>query len=390
MINSAEAATIDTADANAAAATSTATAPTTTKKGKRRRKSKFVRTTKGAVQKPSHPNRVRPQDRTIAAASSPRRSVTNSKLKQNSNDVKTKTIKRLKVSEQRLLCRLERTKEGIEEAVSEATSNVEHTVTVAYEKQLQKQQQEHSKIQSVTATQINKYKRMNDNLKDRNLKSRTTSNIRIATLKQNHRKEVSLVKKNNTKSINRVKSDAYYATKELEKQLLVLQEEQKKEEENKLEYERNKKQLARFGRQLNQLQKQKKRDTPKINKILIQSIETHRAMKDLSRSKNLAQKQVAAAETTAEQLSSYLSSVTNKFQIATQTNVELEIENSELKKRVAQLEAATPMPVVQKESNKLISARGGQKTFPFWLNGIILEQLVNNTPPSSINSNIFQ
>ena len=56
---------------------------------------------------------------------------------------------------------------------------------------------------------------------------------------------------------------------------------------------------------------------------------------------------------------------------------------------MAQLEAAAPMPVVQKESNKLISARGGQKTFPFWLNGIIMEQLVNNTPPSSINSNIL-
>ena len=49
-------------------------------------------------------------------------------------------------------------------------------------------------------------------------------------------------------------------------------------------------------------------------------------MRYLSKSKNLAQKQVAAAETTAEQLSSSLSSVTNKFEIATQRNVELEIE----------------------------------------------------------------
>ena len=65
--------------------------------------------------------------------------------------------------------------------------------------------------------------------------------------------------------MNRVKSDAYHVTKKLERQLLALQEEQKKEEENKLEYERNKKQLARFGQQLNHLQKQKERDTPKIN-----------------------------------------------------------------------------------------------------------------------------
>ena len=55
-------------------------------------------------------------------------------------------------------------------------------------------------------------------------------------------------------------------------------------------------------------------------------------MRDLSKSKNLAQKQVAAVETTAEQLASSLSSVTNKFEIATQRNIELEIENSELKK----------------------------------------------------------
>ena len=68
----------------------------------------------------------------------------------------------------------------------------------------------------------------------------------------------------------------------------------------------------------------------------------------LSKSKNLAQKQVAAVETTVEHLSSSLSSVTNKFEIATQRNVELEIENSELKLRVAQLEAATPIPVVEK------------------------------------------
>ena len=140
----------------------------------------------------------------------------------------------------------------------EATSKAEHTITVAYEKELQKQQQEHSKIQSVTATQTNKYKDMIVNLKDRNLKSRTTTNIKIATLKQTQRKELSLVKKQNTKSINRVKSDAYHVTKKLEKQLLDLQEEQKKEEGNKLEYERNKKQLERLGRQLNHLQKQKK------------------------------------------------------------------------------------------------------------------------------------
>ena len=62
----------------------------------------------------------------------------------------------------------------------EATSKAEHNVTVAYEKELQKQQQEHSKIQSVTATQLNKYKRMNDDLKDRNLKSRTTTTIKIS------------------------------------------------------------------------------------------------------------------------------------------------------------------------------------------------------------------
>ena len=126
---------------------------------------------------------VQPNTKRTAASSS-RRTVSKTKRNSNSNDVKT--IKRLRISEQRLSSRLEETKEGIEEAVSEATSKAEHNVTVAYEKQIQKQQQEHSKIQSATATQINKYKRMNDNLKDRNLKSRTTSNIRIATVSYTH------------------------------------------------------------------------------------------------------------------------------------------------------------------------------------------------------------
>ena len=36
--------------------------------------------------------------------------------------------------------------------------------------------------------------------------------------------------------MNRLKSDAYHTTKELERQLLALQEEQKKEEGNQLEY----------------------------------------------------------------------------------------------------------------------------------------------------------
>ena len=40
---------------------------------------------------------------------------------------------------------------------------------------------------------------MIDNLKDRNLKSRTTTNIKISKLKENQRKELSTVKKKTLK-----------------------------------------------------------------------------------------------------------------------------------------------------------------------------------------------
>ena len=43
--------------------------------------------------------------------------------------------------------------------------------------------------------------------------------------------------------MNRIKSDAHHTTKELERQLLALQEEQKKEEGNKLESKRDRQQI---------------------------------------------------------------------------------------------------------------------------------------------------
>ena len=151
-------------------------------------------------------NPVIPTNRIAAAAAAA--ATPTKKRKPNDDDDDRKAREAARGRERRLKVKLETLEsKHVKEAI-EATSKAEHTITVAYEKQ----QQEHSKIQSVTAAQLNKYKDMNDNLKDRNLKSRTTTNIRIATLKQNHRKELSTVKKKNTKSMNRVKSDAYHVT----------------------------------------------------------------------------------------------------------------------------------------------------------------------------------
>ena len=44
--------------------------------------------------------------------------------------------------------------------------------------------------------------------------------------------------------------------------------------------------------------------------------------------------------------------------------------------------------VVKNEHNKLLNIRGGKPTWPIHIWEVILEQLVNNTPPSSITSNI--
>ena len=55
---------------------------------------------------------------------------------------------------------------------------------------------------------------------------------------------------------------------------------------------------------------------------------------------------------------------------------------------VKELRKKVPYNTIQRERNFDPEAKGGQQTFPPHIWSLILEQLVNRTPPTSINANI--
>ena len=69
-----------------------------------------------------------------------------------------------------------------------------------------------------------------------------------------------------------------------------------------------------------------------------------------------------------------------------QFNLQLHTSNKELKKTIATLQVSSPITALQKENN---NRKGRQKILPTIIWTLILKQLVNNTPPASINSNIL-
>ena len=84
-----------------------------------------------------------------------------------------KTIKRLRVSEQRLSSRLEQTNKGIEVAVSEAVAVATHKVTTATQNQLTEQQAVVDKTETAASAQLNKLHSKISTLKDSNLAAST-------------------------------------------------------------------------------------------------------------------------------------------------------------------------------------------------------------------------
>ena len=113
-----------------------------------------------------------------------------------------------------------------------------------------------------------------------------------------------------------------------------------------------------------------------------------RAKRNLEVEKNLAHKEMRAASAAVEENKTKVNILTSETEKLIEATVQLELENEDLSKQVASLEAAAPIMVIDKEYNKQINPKGGQKSWPIYIWKIILEQLVNNTPPTSIASNI--
>ena len=97
--------------------------------------------------------------------------------------------------------KVEEIKEGRYVAMVKAARKAKHKVTVAYEKELKKPQQNHSETLSVSAAQVNKYKDITVNLRARNLETSTTSKLKICKLKQNNNKKELLDKKGGTTKV---------------------------------------------------------------------------------------------------------------------------------------------------------------------------------------------
>ena len=116
----------------------------------------------------------------------------------------TKTIKRLRISEQRLSSRLEQTKEDIEVAVSEAVAVATHKVTTATQNQLTEQQAVVDKTETAASAQLNKLHSKISTLKDSNLAASTKFQQQLSNLKQKHRSEVEELNLKHESNINKV------------------------------------------------------------------------------------------------------------------------------------------------------------------------------------------
>ena len=105
--------------------------------------------------------------------------------------MKTKTIKRLRISEQRLLSRLEQTNEDTEVAVSEAVAVTAHKLTTANQNELNRMENRISSYKGVNLAASTKFQQQLSNLKEKHrseieeLTSTHESNIIKKILHQN-------------------------------------------------------------------------------------------------------------------------------------------------------------------------------------------------------------
>ena len=128
-------------------------------------------------------------------------------------------------------------------------------------------------------------------------------------------------------------------------------------------------------------------------KTTVQSLESkiqaERQQEEMVRKKSIAQKTAAASIKTVQQVELKLLELSLNNNLIVQNNVELEITNNELEKKVRDLSAAAPINIIEKVYDKSLSNKGGQKTLPTFMWVLIMEHLVLNTPPAAVATNIL-
>ena len=115
------------------------------------------------------------------------------------------------------------------------------------------------------------------------------------------------------------------------------------------------------------------------------NLKATKQQEEIVREKHSAQKKASATTETLDRAERELKLLNFNHGTIVKDNVALEIINDKLEKRLSRWSIET----IEKVYDKSLSSKGGQKTWPMYMWGIIMEQLVGNTPPAAINHNIL-
>ncbi len=148
------------------------------------------------------------------------------------------------------------------------------------------------------------------------------------------------------------------------------------------------KQIKNSNNTINSLQQQVSELKLENRNLSHSKFEVLKMNQSIVREKQLATKQSMGKSEIVNRYETQMKLLTSENRKMQEINSELEIQNMELKKNAISLEASSPVKVIKKEHNKLLNPKGGKPRWPIHIWEVILEQLVNNTPPSSITSNI--
>ena len=127
------------------------------------------------------------------------------------------------------------------------------------------------------------------------------------------------------------------------------------------------------------LAKQQERITELLTRALTAEREGRQSAREASTSSQRADDIRVVNNSYKEQIDT-LQSQNNTFNSAI---VELQDLLADSDRKLAAADAAVPIKVIEKEASKR-----GRSSWPLYIWDLILEQLVNGTPPSSVNANI--
>ena len=143
--------------------------------------------------------------------------------------------------------------------------------------------------------------------------------------------------------------------------------------------------MEREKKQKSNLQRNLDKQKALVTSLLNRSIFAERATKKAEQEASQSSRRSGDLQQLTESYQAELEKLRNENRTYRNAIVELETLVDESSRKLNDLEAAIPIKEIKKERR----GRGGQSSWPLYIWDLILEQLVNGTPPSSVADNIY-